>query len=236
MTTGGTAWCGSSARPAAIIGSTNARVARVDDHSQNARTEVAERRHLSMGSIRLEHVESPAGSLERLRRALEDPSLDIIYRRSSTGTWIDELGFEVPQSTVGSGRCVSPLERDGDWVAALIHPPALLDEPRASMCGPAFGSCHDRLLAPRMSAPWTTRGSRRPSLCSEVVDWVAPIFVVAGSGRSCGHWLRGGVDLALFDRDLKISATEAERSVDRADLVEHLGLEARDLRCGVRRD
>ncbi len=82
-----------------------------------------------MSPIRLAPAESPPGALEHLRTALADPSLDIVYRRSATGTWIDDLGLDVARSVQDTGRALTPLERDGDWVAALIRDPASFDEP-----------------------------------------------------------------------------------------------------------
>jgi signal transduction histidine kinase len=81
------------------------------------------------GSITLEPAKPGPTAIESLRTALADPSLHLHYRRSTTGTWIDEFGLQIEVAALDSGRCVTPLERDGDWVAALIHDPALLDEP-----------------------------------------------------------------------------------------------------------
>lgn len=65
---------------------------------------------------------------DTLRQALGDPALDVVYWRSATGTWIDELGEQVIESVLGPGRVVTPLEREGDWVAALIHDFRLADD------------------------------------------------------------------------------------------------------------
>jgi signal transduction histidine kinase len=81
------------------------------------------------GSIVLEPAKHGPTAIEALRTALADPSLQLRYRRSTTGTWIDEFGLQIEESEPDSGRCLTPLERDGDWVAALIHDPALLEEP-----------------------------------------------------------------------------------------------------------
>jgi signal transduction histidine kinase len=69
-----------------------------------------------------------AGSLrERLARALGDPTLDLAYRLVD-GRYVDATGrpLELPQ---GPNRTVTPLTARGEEVAALVHDPALLDEP-----------------------------------------------------------------------------------------------------------
>src|SRR5918996_3478086 len=82
-----------------------------------------------MVSIDLEPAGPRATTVDALRRALDDPALDIVYWRSATGCWIDELGQPAHDRVADGDRAVTPLERDGDWVAALIHDPALLHDP-----------------------------------------------------------------------------------------------------------
>lgn len=70
-----------------------------------------------------------AGSLrERLARALGDPTLAIAYFLSDVGRYVDEAGepFELPASE--ERREVTPLEEDGNLVAALVHDAAVLDD------------------------------------------------------------------------------------------------------------
>jgi signal transduction histidine kinase len=62
-----------------------------------------------------------------LRRALGDPDLDIVYPRVGTGGWIDEFGDAT--TTAVASRAFTPIDRGGKPVAALIHDPALLDDP-----------------------------------------------------------------------------------------------------------
>lgn len=64
---------------------------------------------------------------DALRRALADPDLDIVYPRVGTGGWIDEFGEAT--TTAAAGRAFTPIDRGGKPVAALIHDPALLDDP-----------------------------------------------------------------------------------------------------------
>jgi signal transduction histidine kinase len=64
---------------------------------------------------------------ERLARALGDPTLELAYRLDD-GRYVDAAGrpLQLPQ---GPHRAVTPLTARGDEVAALVHDPALLDEP-----------------------------------------------------------------------------------------------------------
>jgi signal transduction histidine kinase len=69
----------------------------------------------------------PATMRERLARALGDPTLDVAYRLDD-GRYVDAAGrpAEFPD---GGDRAVTPVTVGGKTVAALIHDPALLDEP-----------------------------------------------------------------------------------------------------------
>ncbi len=64
---------------------------------------------------------------ERLARALGDPTLDIAYRLDD-GRYVDATGqpLELPQ---GPQRAITLVTAQGEEVAALVHDPALLDEP-----------------------------------------------------------------------------------------------------------
>ncbi len=84
-----------------------------------------------MSSIVLDTADPPPTACAHLRAALEDPSLEVVYWHSSSGSWVDELGELVAPLAPDDARTVSPLERDGDWVAALLHVPELLDRPEA---------------------------------------------------------------------------------------------------------
>ena len=91
-----------------------------------------------------------ATAIDTLRSALDDPTLELVYRRSATGSWIDRLGLPAPEPAAGCTRAVTPLGRDGDWVAALLHDPALLDDPvrlRAAGVAAATTIDDERLVA-----------------------------------------------------------------------------------------
>jgi signal transduction histidine kinase len=64
---------------------------------------------------------------ERLARALGDPTLEVAYRLGD-GRYVDAEGrpVELPRDP---DRAVTPVTAGGVEVAALVHDPALLDEP-----------------------------------------------------------------------------------------------------------
>jgi signal transduction histidine kinase len=72
-------------------------------------------------------TEAAAGLRERLARALGDPTLEVAYRLGD-GRFVDAAGgpIELPQ---GADRAVTAVTAGGEEVAALVHDPALLDEP-----------------------------------------------------------------------------------------------------------
>ena len=71
--------------------------------------------------------EAAATMRERLARALGDPTLDVAYRLGD-GRYVDATGepIELPQR---ADRAVTAVTAGGEEIAALVHDPALLDEP-----------------------------------------------------------------------------------------------------------
>jgi signal transduction histidine kinase len=72
-------------------------------------------------------TDAAATMRERLARALGDPTLDVAYRLGD-GRYVDATGrpIELPQ---GADRAVTAVTAGGEEIAALVHDPALLDEP-----------------------------------------------------------------------------------------------------------
>jgi signal transduction histidine kinase len=69
------------------------------------------------------------GSLrEELAQALGDPSVELAYWLPKSGQHVDHEGHPVELPPPESGRAVTPVERDGRRIAAIVHDPALLDE------------------------------------------------------------------------------------------------------------
>jgi PAS domain S-box-containing protein len=63
---------------------------------------------------------------DALAQALRDPTLEIAYWRSEEGRYVSADGLPLPEDGI---RRVSLVEHGGRPTAALLHDPALLDEP-----------------------------------------------------------------------------------------------------------
>jgi signal transduction histidine kinase len=84
----------------------------------------------SVGDLFLELRKEPApGDLrDALARALRDPSLQLAYWLPDYDVYVDLQGRPVQLQDL-EARATTLIDRDGDHVAALIHDPALGDEP-----------------------------------------------------------------------------------------------------------
>jgi signal transduction histidine kinase len=72
----------------------------------------------------------PPGRLEQaLGRALHDPSLTLAYWLPDQRAFVDAAGRPVELPAAGGDRAVTILRHDGDPVAAMLHDPALDDDP-----------------------------------------------------------------------------------------------------------
>ena len=71
-----------------------------------------------------------AGIRGRLAEAFADPSVELAYWLPETGAYVDEHGQAISLPTIGSDRAVTLLEHDHEQIGALIHDPAVLDDPR----------------------------------------------------------------------------------------------------------
>jgi hypothetical protein len=71
-----------------------------------------------------------AGTLrDRLARALGDPTLEVGYWLPEQNRYVDEAGRPVEFPAAGAERAITPIEEDGQPVAALVHDRAVLDDP-----------------------------------------------------------------------------------------------------------
>ena len=78
--------------------------------------------------IELRADPSPAGLRDALARALRDPSLTLAYWLPQYGRWADADGRAVELAT-DEAKTSTLIEHDGELVAALLHDPALDEEP-----------------------------------------------------------------------------------------------------------
>jgi signal transduction histidine kinase len=75
--------------------------------------------------------EARSGTIRgELSQALGDPSLEIGYWMPNLGTYVDAEGRALTMPEPGSGRSITVLEHQGQPVAALLHDPSVLDDPR----------------------------------------------------------------------------------------------------------
>jgi signal transduction histidine kinase len=68
------------------------------------------------------------GVQDRIRQLLHDPSAEVLYRSGPEGDCVDADG-RPREFGAEPGRAVTPIERDGRPLAAIVHDEALLDEP-----------------------------------------------------------------------------------------------------------
>jgi signal transduction histidine kinase len=81
----------------------------------------------AVGDLVLELRGDPADLRTPLARALRDPSLSLLYWLPTFGSWTDADGK--PADLPGEPERVTLIDNDGEHVAALVHDPALNDEP-----------------------------------------------------------------------------------------------------------
>ena len=72
---------------------------------------------------------APGDLRDALARTLRDPSLTLAYWLPDFGSWADLHGLPVQLPAHGSERGTTMIDRDGAHVAALLHDPALAEEP-----------------------------------------------------------------------------------------------------------
>jgi signal transduction histidine kinase len=77
--------------------------------------------------IELGHPMAPGELRDALARALRDPSVELAYRTSETGGYVDLEGRRVELPDARAGRAVTFVERDGRPVAVVIHDASLED-------------------------------------------------------------------------------------------------------------
>jgi signal transduction histidine kinase len=84
----------------------------------------------AVADLVVELGEARSGTLRgQLSRALGDPTLEIGYWLSDRGIYVDAEGRPLIEPKADSGRSMTVLEREGQPVAALLHDPAVLDDP-----------------------------------------------------------------------------------------------------------
>ncbi len=90
-----------------------------------------EKRHATAGRLVIELGRNGApGELEqRLRSVLRDPTLAVLHWSDASGAYLGGTGKPVPLPPEEDPRVVTYLERHGRPMTALVHDPAVLDDP-----------------------------------------------------------------------------------------------------------
>jgi signal transduction histidine kinase len=65
---------------------------------------------------------------DALARAIDDPSLELAYWLPDDKRFVDADGHPVELPGPDSGRVVTPVQREGDYVAALVHDPVVEEQ------------------------------------------------------------------------------------------------------------
>jgi signal transduction histidine kinase len=85
----------------------------------------------SVGDLVLELERTPTqGVRDALARALDDPTLEVAFWLPERRVFVDAAGQEVMLPDGDRSRAVTRLDHDREPIAALVHDPSLLDEPK----------------------------------------------------------------------------------------------------------
>jgi signal transduction histidine kinase len=119
----------------------------------------------AVGDLLLELPENPSPSELRdaLSKSLRDPSLTLAYWLPEFESWADLDGRPVELPGRTTGRATTLIDRDGARLAALVHDPALEEEPELlASVGAAAGIAleNGRLHAEQRAHLEELRGSR----------------------------------------------------------------------------
>jgi hypothetical protein len=169
-----------------------------------------------------------AGTLrDRLARALGDPSLVVGYWLPGEGRYVDEAGRPVELPIAGAERAVTPIEQDGEPVAALVHDASVLGDPRlvADVAAAALlAVANVRLQAQVRSRVAEVAASRRRGAeqrlgrVAELISDTGPSLAEVAVGLEVARaelreFARGVHPAALVEGGLAAALTElAERS------------------------
>jgi signal transduction histidine kinase len=179
--------------------------------------------------------ETRSGTLrDGLARALGDPTLEVAYWAPATGSYVDAAGRRVDISSPGPERRVTPIDLDGQRVAALVHDSAVLEDP---------GLLDSVAAATRLAA---ANARLQAEVRTQVAELTASRLRLVQAGdeerRRLEQRLHDSAERRLGDlaaelgqaRDRPDAAPEAADRLRRAD--EHLALtlaELRELAAGL---
>ena len=79
--------------------------------------------------VDLGETPAPGRLREALAGALGDPSLTVLYWSPRVDAYVDDAGMPVEPVAQAGNRSVSYLEHRGEPLAAILHDPALAEDP-----------------------------------------------------------------------------------------------------------
>jgi class 3 adenylate cyclase len=90
-----------------------------------------ERKHAAAGRLVIElgRMGAPGELEQQLRNVLGDPTLAVLHWSEAAGSYLDAAGKPVALPAEKGKRGVTFLERGGRPMTALVHDPAILDDP-----------------------------------------------------------------------------------------------------------
>src|SRR5918996_863299 len=91
----------------------------------------SERKHAAAGRLVIElgRMGAPGELEDQLRTVLGDPTLAVMHWSEAAGSYLDGAGKPAPLPAANDNRGVTFLERGGRPMTALVHDPAILDDP-----------------------------------------------------------------------------------------------------------
>jgi signal transduction histidine kinase len=111
--------------------------------------------------VELGEAPAPGHARDTLATILHDPTLRIAYRLSDPPGYVDEDGRSI--SLDDPGLAVTPIERGGEEIAALVHDPAVSDDPdllRSAVAATRLAVENERLAAEVRAQLEEVRASR----------------------------------------------------------------------------
>lgn len=109
----------------------------------------SERTHAAAGRLVIElgRAGAPGEFEERLRKVLKDPTLQVLHWSQAAGAYLDAHGKPVPLPAEEGPRAVTYLEHHGRPTTAIVHDPAVLEDPglaESVLAAVRFVVQHDR--------------------------------------------------------------------------------------------
>ncbi|HEU0247576.1 MAG TPA: PAS domain S-box protein [Gaiellaceae bacterium] len=139
--------------------------------------------------VELGETTAPGDLRDALARALRDPSLVLAYWLPDSSRYIDVDGRPFELEAASESRAVSIAERDGRRIAALVHDPALDEEPELvqSVCAAAALALENERLQAELRAQLSESKQQEERL-QALIDSSPLALVEFGPDRRIRLW------------------------------------------------